>query len=172
MCWVYLVAIHLKKTIEDHHVSLSMQFISMMVGRMRIGSQETRVAAVTFSNYAQIRIPLNQYNSLEPLQTAILDLPYSGGRTNTTGALRLARTEVFTEANGDRPNVKNIIVLITDGNTTVEASKLSDEVQRVKDADITVFGKCSPHHVSVRQGNVSPQVITRRGTLVEPVLGF
>ena len=125
---------------------LSMQFVSMMVGRMRIWSQETHVAAVTFSNYAQIRIPLNQYTSLEPLQTAILDLPYSGGRTNTTGALRLARTEVFTEANGDRPNVKNVIVLITDGYTTVEASNLSNEVQRVKDADITVFGKCSPHH--------------------------
>ena len=120
-----------------------MQFVSMMVGRMRIGSQETRVAAVTFSNYAQIRIPLNKYNSLEPLQTAIVDLPYSGGRTNTTGALRLARNEVFTQANGDRPRVKNIIVLITDGYTTVEAGKLTDEIKRVKDAGITVFGKCS-----------------------------
>ena len=120
-----------------------------MVGRMSIGPMETRVAAVTFSNEAQVRFPLNKYTSLGPLQTGLLDLPYAGGRTNTPAALRLARTEVFKKENGDRLDVKNIIVLITDGNTTVEVGNLKAEVLSVKAAKITVFGKCFKHRASV-----------------------
>lgn len=43
----------------------------------------------------QIRIQLNQYTTKTSLQNAITYLPYSGGKTNTTGGLRLARTGVI-----------------------------------------------------------------------------
>ena len=70
-------------------------------------------------------------------------LEYGGGNTNTTGALRLTRQEVFTEANGDRADVKNIIVLITDGYATVEKGALLEaEVEHIRAANITVFGEC------------------------------
>lgn len=41
-------------------------------------------------------------------------LRYRGGTTNVAEALRVARTQMFTEANGDRPgNVKLIIIIPT-----------------------------------------------------------
>ena len=39
-----------------------------------------------------------------------------------TGGLRLARTEMMTAAAGDRPDVQNVLILITDGDATIEVS--------------------------------------------------
>ena len=53
------------------HSSIPFQFLSSLVERVRIGPTETRVAAVTFSNLAQMRISLNKYTTLKPLQEAL-----------------------------------------------------------------------------------------------------
>ena len=49
------------------------------------------------------------------LATAIDGVGFSFGYTFTAEAIRIARTEMFTEENGDRPDAKNIMVIITDG---------------------------------------------------------
>ena len=67
-------------------------------------------------------------------------LPYCGGNTNTTGALRLTLNDVFTVAHCDRPDVPNLAILITDGNPTREVDELPGVVQRVKDAGIRIIG--------------------------------
>ena len=46
---------------------------------------------------------------------AINAITYRGGMTNTAAALRHLRTNMLTEANGDRHNVTNFAVIITDG---------------------------------------------------------
>lgn len=43
------------------------------------------------------------------------------GRTNTSGGVNTATTGMFTAANGDRSNVRNLLVVITDGNSNVNA---------------------------------------------------
>jgi len=58
--------------------------------------------------------------------SAIQNLTYSkGGQTNTTGALQILNTQVFN-IGGDRPNVNNTAIIITDGkptqNDTVEGA--------------------------------------------------
>ena len=40
------------------------------------------------------------------------------GRTNTQAALERIRDEVFVVANGDRPDVRNVIMILTDGEPT------------------------------------------------------
>jgi len=42
-------------------------------------------------------------------------LRYTAGRTNTGGALAHVRTVMLQPAAGDRPNVPNVVVLLTDG---------------------------------------------------------
>lgn len=63
---------------------------------------------------------------------AIRRLPYCDGNTNTTGGLRVTRLEVFSESNGDRPDVPNVCILLTDGFPTREVAELPDEVARIK----------------------------------------
>jgi len=48
------------------------------------------------------------------------------------------RTEIFNTANGDRPRVQNVAILITDGNPTRDVPQLPDEVTRTKDSDIRI----------------------------------
>ena len=43
---------------------------------------------------------------------------YTQGTTRTELALDVIRNQMFTEANGDQPDVRNLLVLITDGRSS------------------------------------------------------
>lgn len=70
---------------------------------------------------------------------AIDQIEYRGGNTNTTGGLREARQSVFIEGAGDRPQVANVLILITDGLPSREVEGLQDEVDRIKALGITII---------------------------------
>jgi collagen type VI alpha len=46
---------------------------------------------------------------------AIDEIPYRYGSTNTYGGLRMMRTEFFSVANGDREDVPDVTIILTDG---------------------------------------------------------
>ena len=52
--------------------------------------------------------------------------------TNTSGALRMARTEVLTREAGDRESVPDVVILITDGRPNIEYRRYDDEVLKLK----------------------------------------
>ena len=83
---------------------------------------------------------LSNFTDSESLSNAIRRIPYCNENTNTTGGLRLTRTEIFNTASGDRLDVPNVIVLLTDGNPTRETDLLGDEVQQIKNLDIRIVG--------------------------------
>ena len=63
----------------------------------------------------KVNFPLNRYNSKSSMFPAIRSIPYVYGSTNTADGLRVLRSEVFNQANGDRPEVPNVAIIITDG---------------------------------------------------------
>ena len=83
---------------------------------------------------------LCNFTNSDSLIIEVRQLPYCGGNTDTTAALRLTLNDVFTVAHCDRPDVPNLVILITDGNPTREVDELPDVVQRVKDAGIRIIG--------------------------------
>jgi len=83
---------------------------------------------------------LSNFTDIQSLENAIRRIPYCNENTNTLGVLQLTRTDVFNTANGDRPDVPDVIVLITDGNPTGETDLLPDEVLRIKNLDIRIVG--------------------------------
>ena len=91
-------------------------------------------------NEATLNFYLTNYTALSSLVSAVRGIQYLGGNTNTTGGLRLTRTEIFNTANGDRRRVPNVIVLITDGVPTREVAELPNEVRRIKDAGTRIVG--------------------------------
>ena len=56
-----------------------------------------------------------------------------------TGALWMAETMVFKN-NGDRPNIPDILILMTDGQPTIAINQLPDQVGRVKNDGIRIIG--------------------------------
>ena len=62
-----------------------------------------------------------------------------GGNTYTADALKAMNEIMFIESNGDRPNVRNIGVILTDGEST-DSRYVSQEAERAKLNGIHVFG--------------------------------
>ena len=84
----------------------------------QIGSNRTKVAVITFSAGSRLEFDFNGHNSKDDVIRTIRGLPYTDGMSTTVyRALEQARREVFTPGAGDRPNVKNLAVILTDGET-------------------------------------------------------
>jgi len=91
-------------------------------------------------NEATLHFYLSNFTDLASLVAGITRIPYVGGNTNTTGGIRLMRQECFNTANGDRPDVRNVAVLVTDGIPTCEIDELPAEVQRNKALGVRIVG--------------------------------
>lgn len=109
-------------------------FVYNFVSYFSIGPNANQISVVTFSHYASEDFSLNRYGSLSTLQSAVLSLSYSGGGTSIGAALDFARLYSFTPTHGARPDAAKLVILITDGQ-----SSLSNEADLLKDQYVTIF---------------------------------
>ena len=88
--------------------------------------QQTHLAWISFSDWATLEFNLNP-QSLNDLAKAEMiqlfwDKTFTGGGTNTSHALLVLRTDVYTGLAGDRDNISNVAILLTDGKSTDQAA--------------------------------------------------
>jgi Mg-chelatase subunit ChlD len=95
---------------------------------MTIGPDDTRIAVITFGNDAVLEFRLNTYTDKASILKAVGDVKYTGGQTNTTGAIRLLMSEIFVKEYGDRPKIPNRAVIFTDGAPNIEEKVLDNTV--------------------------------------------
>jgi len=110
---------------------LMLNFVSEVVGAMPF--DRVRVAVATFSTSVSETdaITLRQSNAVDAstLQRQILQLPFLGGNTNITGALRFARSQL---ANAHATNAsagtsrKQYIIMLTDGANNVDTDPVHE----------------------------------------------
>ena len=76
-----------------------------------------RAGVIVYGSEAKLEIKLNDFSDIESFKAALDEkIKYKGASlTRIDLALDMANKELFTEENGDRPNVQNYLVLITDG---------------------------------------------------------
>jgi len=96
---------------------LMKNFLSRLVSRLGIESGNTRVGLITYSSAVGTGFNLSDYHTIASVQSAISSLHYPGGGTNTGAALTYVRTTMLTSAAGDRGNVPNVVVVLTDGHS-------------------------------------------------------
>ena len=80
-----------------------------------------------FSQRANTEFTLDRYTDKTSLVEAIRNIQHTGGDTNIADGLRLMRRMLFSGRNGDRSDVKNVAIVITDGNSNTEA----DQVRKI-----------------------------------------
>ena len=61
------------------------------------------------------------------------------GRTNIADTLKTVCDDMFTAANGDRSDIPNILVLLTDGQPTVNADRTIPEAIKCRIAGVTII---------------------------------
>lgn len=117
----------------------SMDFLYSLVAELNIDADYTRVAMITFSTKAKIAFYLDSHRSLESLQRAVYSAQFVYGDANIADAFRLARESIFTPRHGDRPDVRNLIVLLTDGVGNVAPTRTIPEAEKCREAGIHVL---------------------------------
>ena len=107
-------------SVTSTNFALMTSFVSDLVAKLDINSGNTRVGLVTYSSVVDDTVyglfHLNKYIMMaSSMQNAINNLRYSGGGTNTAGALQYVRTKMLKVDKGDRLDVPNAVVVLTDG---------------------------------------------------------
>ena len=120
-----------------------LDFVAKIVQRLTISENDIHVGIVSFSDKSQIEFKLNTYYDKSVMINAIRAIKYIGSFTHTAAGLLDMRTRVFdpTKQNidGDRPDVPNIAVVITDGESNENQDKTIPYADDAKDDGITVL---------------------------------
>ncbi|BFZ04239.1 hypothetical protein BsWGS_07278 [Bradybaena similaris] len=119
-----------------------------------VDSGEIRVAIVTYSDTANVQFYLNTYHTKVLMNNAINSLQYQPGGANLADALRLLRTNVFTRNSGDRPDVNNVVILLSANDVSSNLALASAEADATRAAGIQIFGVGIGHRNSHLMDNV------------------
>ncbi|CAG5120467.1 unnamed protein product, partial [Candidula unifasciata] len=107
-------------------------FLSRLLTAFNIGPNNVRVAAIVFSKTANKVFDLKTYSDYESVSKALQETPFQGDVTNTHLAFDLiVDDDMFGPAAGGRYDAPNIVVAVTDGNSSDTKTTLAS-VDRVK----------------------------------------
>lgn len=118
---------------------LVLSFIAGLCATFTIGQDAVRVGLVEYSENARNIFFLNQYYDIASLTSAIRNTPYLGSYTNTSGGIRVMHQEQFVLGRGDRPDVDNIAIVVTDGESNLDQTRTVLDAQAAQAAGIQMF---------------------------------
>ena len=115
-------------------------FLSHLVSRLDIDSGHTRVGLITYSSGVGNGFNLSDYSTIASVQSAVSSLTYTGGGSNTAGALAYVHTTMLTSAAGDRSNVPNVVIVLTDGQSNSQSATRVSYHQKYLTLYLTLCG--------------------------------
>ena len=101
-----------------------LNFAISIVTNLDVHPNRTRVGLIYWNDYAYVGFLLNQYTTRQDVIQAIRNIPYIGGRSDTTDALTILRSTLIQPSNGARANVKHIGILVANGDSTLDSKNL------------------------------------------------
>ena len=115
-------------------------FLKYFLTVANIDADNVRVGIVIYSTKVSIQFQMNRYiGDKVGLYRAIDRIPYQYGSTNTFGGLNTMRTQMFTRATGDRPDVDNVAIVITDGVSNINARRTIPEAEMARHQGIHIY---------------------------------
>ncbi len=119
--------------------NLVLTFITDVVGALDIGPSRVRVGMVLFGNNGRTEFYLTDYQTESQLIARVLQTDYLDQRTNIADGIELMRDDVFEEDKGDRPDVQNIGIVISDGKANERENDTLPEANQAKAEDIVII---------------------------------
>ncbi|KAH3726982.1 hypothetical protein DPMN_052889 [Dreissena polymorpha] len=109
-----------------------LDFVKDIVKLGNINSDDVRVGVVLYSTEVEIQFYLNQYTTEADVIAAIDKIPYIYGSTNTADAM-------FVTSRGDRPEVDNVAIVLTDGVSNINSRRTIPESEAARNKGIEVY---------------------------------
>eukprot|EP00058_Branchiostoma_floridae_P027598 XP_002613089.1 hypothetical protein BRAFLDRAFT_89971 [Branchiostoma floridae] len=102
-------------SITAPNFEITKSFVQNTTSDFQIGTAHTQVGVVQYEDNPYDEFPLNQYATLDELLTAIRNITYRGGGTQTGKAIDHVVDNSLTESHGARPGVPKVVIVVTDG---------------------------------------------------------
>ena len=118
---------------------LLLNFVVNVISELRISEDDTRVGIVKFSDIGEKIFYLNTYYNKEDMIDAVRRISYVGSNTNTVGGLRKMKYNQFQRDNGDRDDVADVAVVITDGFSTINSQQTIPEAADAQRSEIRMY---------------------------------
>jgi len=116
-----------------------LQFVMTVLEEMHVSSNNTRVGMVTYSSTAHNIFYLSSNSDMEETKESVMATPYRYGDTYTAEAIRYLREYQFREDNGDRSDVPNYAILVTDGVSNMKNWRTIPEAHKLQDDGVHMF---------------------------------
>ena len=116
-------------------------FLKVLAKSFNISPDGSRAGVVTFSVRAEHSIRMKDHTDITSLEAAVDDIPIMGMTTRIDRALRLPQKELFAPENGGRPELQQVLILLTDGTQTKSenAEHPGDIAEEIRKSGITVI---------------------------------
>ena len=112
-------------SIGSSRFQLIREFTANITTELIRNSPRSSVGVILFNSSANIQFSLQTYTSLNLLLSAINNLPYSGGGTDTAEALTLLLSTTQNGVLGLRSDSSKVAIVITDGESSNQTATLS-----------------------------------------------
>ena len=116
-----------------------LRFSQDIARRFSIGSGNVQIGIVRYSNNGNVEFYLNTYGNQNDLVDAIGRITYVGGTTNTADGLQLMNEQIFQRSNGDRDNVPNVAIVVTDGKANERETDTITQAQNARGRGIRII---------------------------------
>ena len=100
---------------------------------MVIGEKFIRVGMMTFGTKSRVEFHLNSYFDKETLIDAVSNVTFKDESTNTLSAIQFLENVMLQEENGDRLDVIDVAVFITDGKPTNKEEDVRKAAEHLKE---------------------------------------
>ena len=126
-------------SVSETNFKKIINFIKHFLTEADIDRGAVRVGVAIYSTSVYVQFDLNDYSTKEEIFDALDKIKYRYGSTNIAHAFRVMRTKMFTIENGDRPEIKNIGIIITDGVSNIEHYETVPQAHLAQDAGIHIY---------------------------------
>ena len=126
-------------TIGETNFKRLISAVKEFINNSDMDSGATRIGIVTHSSRVYIKFHLNEYSAKRGLMKAVDEIPYIRGTRNTADGIKIMREEMFSFNYGDRRNVPNFAIIITDGISKRNRFEAIPEAEMSREAEIELF---------------------------------
>ncbi len=116
-----------------------LQFVTSVISTLDIDYGSHRVGIASFGSYASIEFYLNDHGYLGDLIEAVDSIKWLDEMTNTSGGIRVMRKEIFNIKYGDRKDVPNIGIIMTDGESNRDRKLTQFEADQARKEGIILY---------------------------------
>lgn len=98
---------------------VSQRLTKLIIQNLNFNNGRTRVGIMLYGDSPVVAFHLNRRPADRQSILDAVAFTLTGGRTHTAAALDMARDTMFQSVNGDRPEARNVMIIITDGMSNI-----------------------------------------------------